>query len=144
MGLNSRKVIIRNIVKKSNQNELILDYVPKIISHPTTYLNKVLVGGEKELELWNISTGNKIFKFSDKPPLQNYFKNHLLRNLEESPVVNFYALGFSSGHLVLVNILENTLIKEFQISSEIQSIAFSKNFKYDPVLCNIILISLWR
>ncbi len=43
-----------------------VDFVPKRIIHPATYLNKILIMGDKNLELRNIRTSNRIFDFTDE------------------------------------------------------------------------------
>ena len=104
--------------------------------HPATYVNKILVVGKKELELWNIWSGNKIFGFQEKEPLGRILEGGdgaEISCLEMSPAVDFAAIGFTSGDIVIMNLKKNKVLQVFKQGLGVTSLGFSKNFKFKPV-----------
>lgn len=47
-------------------SHLTVDFVPRSFLHPPTYINKLLILGDRELELWNVRSGKRIFCFTEE------------------------------------------------------------------------------
>ena len=78
--------------------------------HPQTYVNKVLVGGDKgRMELWNFSTGALVYTFNlGMPSAAASGKKGGLGNavcsLASAPALDVVAVGLADGSVRLVNI----------------------------------------
>lgn len=62
----NNEVIIRDISQKKIFNKINCQHFNEsIISlvHPPTYLNKILIVGKKNIEIWNIVSNQKIYSF---------------------------------------------------------------------------------
>uniref|UniRef100_A0A7S2ZIH4 Small-subunit processome Utp21 domain-containing protein n=1 Tax=Rhodosorus marinus TaxID=101924 RepID=A0A7S2ZIH4_9RHOD len=81
------------------------------ITHPPTYLNKVLLGGKDgSLQLWNIRTMKLIHEFRGF--------GSAITNLEPSSVVDVVAVGHSDGNTVLHNFRFDESVLSFKHSEE--------------------------
>ena len=79
------------------------NFTPSISVHPHTYINKILIGGNKgQLVLLNIRSGKIIHNF--KCFEKNGDKNGKITTLEQSPAVDTVAVGTECGKVHLVNI----------------------------------------
>jgi len=135
-------------------SEFKVNFAPRAILHPATYLNKVLIVGEKDLELRNIRTTSLIFSFiTEDSVLFKYIQDRLnekasyintdslvghrkgpskvtgisLLVAENSPALDVVALGFSNGEIVLLNLKQNQILQVYQIKdSKPVSITFSQ------------------
>lgn len=66
------------------------DFQPTTMTHPPTYLNKVLVGGRQgRMQLWNFSTGKMLYEFTSL--------GSDIRVLEPSPALDVVGAGLSDG-----------------------------------------------
>uniref|UniRef100_A0A3P8RJC7 WD repeat domain 36 n=1 Tax=Amphiprion percula TaxID=161767 RepID=A0A3P8RJC7_AMPPE len=86
--------------------------------HPSTYLNKVLLGSSQgALQLWNIKTSKLLFTF----------KGWLagITVLQQSPAVDVVGVGTATGRIIIHNIrLDETLMSFMQDWGPVTSLAF--------------------
>ena len=86
--------------------------------HPSTYLNKILLGSQQgQLQLWNIRTNKLIYTFTGwgSPVLV----------LSQSPAVDVVGVGLESGDIVLHNLrYDETLMKFHQDWGPVIAISF--------------------
>lgn len=69
--------------------------------HPITYVNKVIIASEKELELWNFNSLKKIFTFNDiLAAEESHFE---ISTVEAAPVIDMTAVALQSGTIALLN-----------------------------------------
>ncbi|XP_059622050.1 WD repeat-containing protein 36 [Phlebotomus argentipes] len=77
------------------------------ISHPATYLNKILLGSEQGLlQLWNIKSGKLVHTFQ---PLDSR-----VLVLEQAPAADVMAVGLQSGAIKLLNLKFDEMLMEFR------------------------------
>ena len=95
----------------------------RILMHPRTYLNKVLVGGKDWVELWNIRTYKKIYAF--RKIIDNLRGDILC--ITESPCVDLVGIGTSEGDIRVVNIRKDSVILTFTTQTPVLSLAFSSS-----------------
>lgn len=76
------------------------------IVHPSTYINKILLGSEQgSLQLWNLNTAKLIYTFKGwKTPITC---------LEQAPALDVVAVGLNSGRIILHNLKYDETIMEF-------------------------------
>ncbi|XP_026212164.1 WD repeat-containing protein 36 [Anabas testudineus] len=86
--------------------------------HPSTYLNKVLLGSSQgALQLWNIKTSKLLFTFPGW--------SAGVTALQQSPAVDVVGIGTAAGHIIIHNIrLDETLMSFTQDWGPISSLAF--------------------
>ncbi|KAL4822414.1 hypothetical protein H8958_004934 [Nasalis larvatus] len=88
------------------------------ILHPSTYLNKILLGSEQgSLQLWNVKSNKLLYTFPG-------WKVGVTA-LQQAPAVDVVAIGLMSGQVIIHNIKFNeTLMKFRQDWGPITSISF--------------------
>ena len=75
--------------------------------HPSTYLNKILLGSQSgELQLWNIRTNKLIYTFSGW--------GSRVMCLAQSPAVDVVGIGLENGTLLMHNLKFDETIMKFQ------------------------------
>lgn len=86
--------------------------------HPSTYLNKVLLGSSQgALQLWNIKTSKLLFTFPGW--------SAGVTVLQQSPAVDVVGIGMATGRIIIHNIrLDETLMSFTQDWGPISSLAF--------------------
>eukprot|EP00066_Takifugu_rubripes_P003221 XP_003965647.1 PREDICTED: WD repeat-containing protein 36 [Takifugu rubripes] len=86
--------------------------------HPSTYLNKVLLGSSQgALQLWNIKTSKLLFSFPGW--------SAAVTVLQQSPAVDVVGVGTATGRIIIHNIrLDETLMSFKQDWGPISSLAF--------------------
>ncbi|XP_044030741.1 WD repeat-containing protein 36 [Siniperca chuatsi] len=86
--------------------------------HPSTYLNKVLLGSSQgALQLWNIKTSKLLFTFPGW--------SAGVTVLNQSPAVDVVGIGTATGRIIIHNIrLDETLMSFTQDWGPISSLAF--------------------
>ncbi|GLD56882.1 WD repeat-containing protein 36, partial [Lates japonicus] len=86
--------------------------------HPSTYLNKVLLGSSQgALQLWNIKTSKLLFTFPGW--------SAGVTALQQSPAVDVVGIGTATGRIIIHNIrLDETLMSFTQDWGPISSLAF--------------------
>uniref|UniRef100_A0A0G4FX48 Uncharacterized protein n=1 Tax=Chromera velia CCMP2878 TaxID=1169474 RepID=A0A0G4FX48_9ALVE len=124
ISFNDEEMVLWNTEKGELEGRLPLDsgFSPSAITHPPTYLNKVVIGSrDGRLELWNVRTQKKVFAF----------RGHLLppgassetlpavgegvTSLEAAPnALDVTAVGFSSGRVTLLDTRTDTALAEFR------------------------------
>ncbi|KAK2499927.1 hypothetical protein MC885_008710, partial [Smutsia gigantea] len=88
------------------------------ILHPSTYLNKILLGSEQgSLQLWNVKSNKILYTFLG-------WKVGVTA-LQQAPAVDVVAVGLMSGQVIIHNIkFDDTLMKFCQDWGPITSISF--------------------
>ncbi|XP_035583712.1 WD repeat-containing protein 36 isoform X2 [Zalophus californianus] len=88
------------------------------ILHPSTYLNKILLGSEQgSLQLWNVKSNKLLYTF------QGWKMG--VTALQQAPAVDVVAIGLMSGQVIIHNIkFDETLMKFHQDWGPITSISF--------------------
>uniref|UniRef100_A0AAY4DNW5 Small-subunit processome Utp21 domain-containing protein n=1 Tax=Denticeps clupeoides TaxID=299321 RepID=A0AAY4DNW5_9TELE len=88
------------------------------IMHPSTYLNKILLGSSQGgLQLWNIKSNKLLFTFSGW--------GSAVTVLQQTPAVDVVGVGLASGHVVIHNIkFDETLMKFQQDWGPVTALAF--------------------
>uniref|UniRef100_A0AAF5PLA3 Small-subunit processome Utp21 domain-containing protein n=3 Tax=Wuchereria bancrofti TaxID=6293 RepID=A0AAF5PLA3_WUCBA len=88
------------------------------ITHPATYLNKVLLGSKQgTLRIINIRTGKLIYEFG------KLFKSEITV-LEQSPAIDIVAVGLRNGQIALHNIKFDETLQMYMQDAPVTSIAF--------------------
>ncbi|XP_005281691.2 WD repeat-containing protein 36 isoform X1 [Chrysemys picta bellii] len=89
------------------------------IMHPSTYLNKILLGSEQgSLQLWNVKSNKLLYSFPG-------WGLGGVTTLEQAPAVDVVAIGLVSGHIIVHNIkFDETLMKFQQDWGPITAISF--------------------
>lgn len=119
-----------------------LEFEATGISHPPTYLNKVIVFGERSLELWNVLTGNRIFKFDSTDKIGAHLAGESISVFETSNIVDYAAIGCVSGKILIVNLKKDKVVAKFEESNTVTSISFSTDITCDPMYSSIVNIGL--
>ncbi|KAJ6669733.1 hypothetical protein lerEdw1_000282 [Lerista edwardsae] len=77
------------------------------IMHPSTYLNKILLGSEQgNLQLWNVKTNKLLYTFPGW--------GTGVTVLEQAPALDVVAVGLVSGHIIVHNIKFDEMLMKFQ------------------------------
>ncbi|XP_062460217.1 WD repeat-containing protein 36 [Pezoporus occidentalis] len=94
------------------------NFAVSAVLHPSTYLNKILLGSEQgSLQLWNIRSNKLLYSFPGW--------HFAVTALEQAPAVDVVAVGLVSGHIIIHNIkFDETLMKFQQDWGPITAISF--------------------
>ncbi|KAH0628125.1 hypothetical protein JD844_008892 [Phrynosoma platyrhinos] len=77
------------------------------VMHPSTYLNKILLGSEQgSLQLWNIKSNKLLYTFPGW--------GGGVTVLQQAPAVDVVAVGLVSGHIIVHNIKFDEMLMKFQ------------------------------
>ncbi|XP_003223040.1 WD repeat-containing protein 36 [Anolis carolinensis] len=77
------------------------------LMHPSTYLNKILLGSEQgSLQLWNIKSNKLLYTFPGW--------GEGVTVLQQAPAVDVVAVGLVSGHIIVHNIKFDEMLMKFQ------------------------------
>ncbi|XP_073271083.1 U3 small nucleolar RNA-associated protein 21 homolog [Primulina huaijiensis] len=110
------------------------------IMHPDTYLNKVILGTQEgSLQLWNISTKNKLHEFKGW--------NAAICCCVSSPALHVIAVGCSDGKIHVHNILYDEEVVTFTHSNSGAVTALSFSTDGQPLLASggsSGVISIWN
>jgi U3 small nucleolar RNA-associated protein 21 len=90
------------------------------ISHPKTYLDKILIGTNKGyIDLYNFRVGKKIYRFGPFLKNNSNWLNEIQKNeqvlpiitcIEISDILDVIAIGFNDGRVIIHNIkIDKTL-----------------------------------
>ncbi|KAI8926926.1 Utp21 specific WD40 associated putative domain-containing protein [Entophlyctis helioformis] len=105
--------------------------------HPSTYLNKVLVGSQQgTMQLWNILSMKLIYEFKS-------FGSPIV-TLEQSPSIDVIAIGLLDGSTVLYNIKVDKEILRFRQEGKVTAITFRTDGQ--PIMATANMygdVSLW-
>lgn len=108
--------------------------------HPSTYLNKIIVGfTDGELELWNIKRKQIVYKFSSHIEYLKSVRQHGndwtppgITCMEQSPACDVVGLGFSNGDILLMQLKFDTVLFSFrQDSGTVTSLSFRTDVSAD-------------
>jgi len=88
------------------------------VCHPSTYLNKILVGSQQgRLQLWNFKTCKLVFTFKGW--------ESAVRCLEQAPALDVVAIGLESGDIYLHNLkFDETVVKFKQDWGPVTGLSF--------------------
>ncbi|CAG8567238.1 8534_t:CDS:10 [Acaulospora morrowiae] len=93
------------------------DFTITAIIHPSTYLNKVLIGSRQgNMQLWNVNSKKSIYSFASFGISITF--------LAQSPVVDVVAVGLLDGMIVLHNIRLDERIISYKQEGRVTSISF--------------------
>ncbi|OQR88110.1 hypothetical protein ACHHYP_07540 [Achlya hypogyna] len=95
------------------------DFTPTFLLHPSTYLNKILVGSAQgSLQLWNVRTLKCVFAFKGW--------HSEVTAMAQSPAVDVVAVGLADGRILLHNLKFDTTLMTFSQAQEgrVTSLAF--------------------
>ncbi|NXF88804.1 WDR36 protein, partial [Eubucco bourcierii] len=114
-------LIVWNVQSEEEYLQMDFDkatFAVSAILHPSTYLNKILLGSEQgSLQLWNINSNKLLYSF---PGWRS-----AVTTLEQAPAVDVVAIGLVSGHIIVHNIkFDETLMKFQQDWGPITAISF--------------------
>lgn len=85
--------------------------------HPSTYLNKILVGSTQgAMQIWNFRTSKMVYQFE---PFSS-----AITCLVQSPVVDVVAIGLLDGSAILHNIRINEKIDSVRQDDRVTAISF--------------------
>ncbi|KAI3643788.1 hypothetical protein MP228_009952 [Amoeboaphelidium protococcarum] len=100
-------------------------FVPTSILHPSTYVNKVLVGSsDGRLQLWNIKSVKMLYEFTLEKKDNGSQSCNAIKCLAQSPVLDVVAAGLSNGQIVLLNLRSDQKLMSFSMDQSIKAIAF--------------------
>eukprot|EP01095_Lingulamoeba_sp_RSL-Kostka_P015880 TRINITY_DN7485_c0_g2_i1.p1 TRINITY_DN7485_c0_g2~~TRINITY_DN7485_c0_g2_i1.p1 ORF type:complete len:348 (+),score=82.04 TRINITY_DN7485_c0_g2_i1:154-1197(+) len=100
------------------------DFTPTVIMHPSTYLNKILIGSEEgQLQLWNIKSKKKIYEFEGW--------NSKVTTIQQSPALDVVGIGLQDGRIIIHNLKFDETITTFTHinGGEITCLAFRTDQK---------------
>lgn len=135
----TRLVVLTTNLKKRTA-EIALEDGAVCMVHPSTYLNKVLVGlACGRVELWNFATAKRIFAFnhwSSRPAV-----------MAQSPVVDVLAVGFESGAVALFDARTDTCLFEVAVRAPVRALSFRTDAADKPHMAvgsGDGLVSVWN
>ncbi|CAG8563436.1 14007_t:CDS:10 [Funneliformis caledonium] len=107
------------------------------IVHPSTYLNKILLGSKQGImQIWNIRTKKVKYSFPSFGSAITF--------LTQSPVVDVIAIGLLNGTIILYNIKLDERIISLKQEGSVTSISFRTDDKHVMVSANMHGdITLW-
>ncbi|TYZ62185.1 hypothetical protein PybrP1_004937 [[Pythium] brassicae (nom. inval.)] len=93
-------------------------FTPSVLLHPSTYLNKILVGSDEgALQLWNVRTMTCVYAFSGW--------GSAVTTLEQSPAADVVGVGLGNGRLVMHHLQLDALVLDFkQEQSRVTALSF--------------------
>ncbi|NWS98442.1 WDR36 protein, partial [Mionectes macconnelli] len=114
-------LIVWNIQSEEEYLQVDFDrdtFVVSALLHPSTYLNKILLGSQQgSLQLWNIRSNKLLYSFPGW--------GFAVTTLAQAPAVDVVAVGLVSGHIIVHNIkFDETLMKFQQDWGPITAISF--------------------
>lgn len=97
-------------------------FTPSVMSHPATYLNKILVGSKQGgVALWNIRTCKLIHEFKNT----KNDPNDPVTCMEASPAVDTMVVGFGSGLITMLNVrFDEAVFTLFQEGGAVTAASF--------------------
>ncbi|KAJ3268605.1 hypothetical protein HDV01_002543 [Terramyces sp. JEL0728] len=108
-------IYIYNYITNEFQNEIEIGHAVTHMLHPSTYLNKILLAFENEVQLWNIRTVSKLYGFKFSSPVTC---------LAQSPSIDVVAVGLLDGTIILHNIKMDKEVMRFNQEGKVTSITF--------------------
>ncbi|KAG2020156.1 WD-repeat-containing protein [Coprinopsis cinerea AmutBmut pab1-1] len=125
------------------------------ILHPATYLNKVLVSSNQgDMELWNIQSRTRIYKFASSELLstpttpllgQKHELGSAITALTQSPAIDVVGLGFASGEISVFDVRAvERLMRMYMEGGSVRALSFRSDGQ--PILASASSaghIALW-
>ncbi|WRT67784.1 uncharacterized protein IL334_004758 [Kwoniella shivajii] len=82
------------------------------LMHPSTYLNKVLIGSQQgELQLWNVRTCSLIHTFAHPTPASS----SPITAIVQSPAIDVIGVGYLDGRVRVLDIRQGDLVMQMKI-----------------------------
>ena len=124
IAISTNSLIVHDI-EQNTQVEVELDFQPTFLMHPMTYLNKVVIGGENRLQLWNIKTSSGsqklVYEYSNIVP------SSTILTIEQSPLPDVVGLGTSEGDIIVANLKSDEIIMRFKQDGPVEVLSFSSD-----------------
>lgn len=145
-GDRSGKIFLLNASQHSDPiAQLQVGFIPKMFLHPPTYLNKLLILGDEELQLWNVRSGKMIYNFTESShtlgkileagiqeeetskTTELRLGSNLIAGSEEnqtslqiyyianSPALDIISIALSDGRVLLMNLKEDRIVHKFKV-----------------------------
>ncbi|GMT23924.1 hypothetical protein PFISCL1PPCAC_15221, partial [Pristionchus fissidentatus] len=111
--------------KESGEIQLTLEWPKETfeissVTHPATYLNKVLLGStDGRLRLINVRTGKMLFEFASRCPQKSR-----VTTLSQSPALDVIGVGFESGRVELRNLKNDETVMDFKHEQSVTAVGF--------------------
>uniref|UniRef100_UPI00398F518B WD repeat-containing protein 36 isoform X2 n=1 Tax=Pristiophorus japonicus TaxID=55135 RepID=UPI00398F518B len=103
-------LIIWDVQSEEEYLQLNFDKIVFAVSallHPSTYINKILLGSQQgSLQLWNIKSNKLLFTF------QGWGSG--VSVLQQAPAVDVVAVGLTSGQIIIHNLKYDEMLMKFQ------------------------------
>ncbi|CAG8647186.1 26118_t:CDS:10 [Gigaspora margarita] len=114
------------------------NFTVSTVIHPSTYLNKVLLGSRQgTMQIWNIRTKKLKYSFSSF--------GSSITSLVQSPVVDVIAIGLLDGTIIIHNIKLDERIMSFKQEGRVTSITFRTDDRPIMAAANMYGdITLWN
>ncbi|KAL2912352.1 rRNA-processing protein utp21 [Polyrhizophydium stewartii] len=120
-----------------NEISLGRNFTVTSILHPSTYLNKVLLGSQQgSMQLWNVRSMKMIYEF------KAYASP--IATLAQSPSIDVVAIGLLDGTIILHNIKADKEILRFKQDGKVTAVSFRTDGQ--PVMATASMygdIALW-
>ena len=144
-GDRSGNIFLLNAVQHGDPiTHLTVGYCPKGFLHPPTYLNKMLILGDEQLQLWNVRSDKLIYDFTESShTLGKILTSHAdkdeavktqklqigsnlvgattenemtlqLYGIANSPALDIVSVALSDGRVLLLNLREDKVIQKLQ------------------------------
>ncbi|CAG8441205.1 6972_t:CDS:10 [Diversispora eburnea] len=116
---NDNKFIVWDHITRELEAEISFDndFTVTTMIHPSTYLNKILVGSrEGTMQIWNVVSKKLKYSFSSFGSPITF--------LTQSPVVDVVAIGLLDGRIILHNIKLDELLISYKQEGRVTSISF--------------------
>ncbi|KAF9053016.1 Utp21 specific WD40 associated putative domain-containing protein [Panaeolus papilionaceus] len=128
------------------------NFTAKSILHPSTYLNKIIVGSvQGDIQLWNIQTQTCIHRFEANRLLslpksrQLDDTGHAITSMVQSPAIDVVGVGYSSGEISVYDIrADERLMRMFMEGGNISALGFRTDGQ--PILASASTaghVALW-
>ncbi|CAD6195675.1 unnamed protein product [Caenorhabditis auriculariae] len=94
------------------------DFQITALVHPSTYLNKILIGSsDGRMRIFNFHTGKVIHEFNKK-------WNSRINVLQQSTAIDIIAVGLANGQILVMNVKTDEVLFNFRHDSGISAIGF--------------------
>ncbi len=114
---------LSNLAKPTKQIKLDAVSTPTCSLHPTTYLDKVLIGTQEgHLDLINIRTGKLVHRFH---PMEKDAETAHVTMMINSKALDIVAIGYSNGKIIVYNLKTATTLFSFsQAPGSVTALSF--------------------
>ncbi|WWD04860.1 hypothetical protein V865_002931 [Kwoniella europaea PYCC6329] len=107
-------MVIYDLNSKEIKNQITFhtSFTATHIMHPSTYLNKVLIGSQQgELQLWNVRTCTLIHTFSHPTPASA----SPITAIVQSPAIDVVGIGYLDGSVRILDIRQGDLVMQMKV-----------------------------